>query len=117
MSANKKRVQEHIAATTRAEAAASLADDVEWIEWADGVRAEGVRTRGKEAFVRNYGEDVLRSDVIRVIEEGNVVVVEGVAHVTKPDGRKFDVRYCNLFEVEGDKIVRKTSYGALLKDG
>ncbi len=114
MSSNKHLVEAHAKAPP-AKAAEFLADDVEWIEWADGVPPGGARTRGKAAFVQNYGDDQLRNEVQRFIEEGNVVVVEGVAHVAKKDGRKFDVQYCNIFELENGKIKRKSSYGALLK--
>ncbi len=114
MSSNKHLIEAHAKAPP-AKAAEFLADDVEWIEWADGVPPGGARTRGKAAFVQNYGDDQLRNEVQRFIEEGNVVVVEGVAHVAKKDGKKFDVQYCNIFELENGKIKRKSSYGALLK--
>lgn len=42
-----------------------------------------------------------------------MVVVEGVAHVTKKDCKKFDVEYCNIFELENGKIKRKSSNAAL----
>ena len=99
-----------------AQAAEFLADDFEWIEWGDGVPPGGARTQGKTAFIQNYGDYELRNDINRVIEEGNVVVVEGVAHVTKKDGKKFNVQFCNIFELENGKIKRKSSYGALIKD-
>ena len=115
MSPNKRLVEVHMAAGP-AKAAELLTDDFEWIEWADGVPAGGARTRGKAAFVQSFGDDDPRDDIQRVIEEGNVVAVEGVAHVTKKDGKKFDVQFCNVFELENGKIKRKTSYGALIKD-
>ena len=115
MSSNTQLVEAHMAAAP-AKAAEFLADDFEWIEWADGVPPGGARTRGKAAFVQNYGDDDLRDDIHRVIEAGNVVVVEGVAHVTKKDGRKFNVQFCNIFELENGKITRKSSYGALIKE-
>lgn len=115
MISNKKMVLAHMAAKP-AKAAEFLTDDFEWIEWADGVPPGGVRTRGKAAFVQSFGDDDLQDDIQRVIEEGNVVALEGVAHVTKKDGKKFDVQYCNIFELENGKIKRKSSYAALLKD-
>jgi uncharacterized protein len=116
MSPNKKIIEAHLTAPSRSKAADYLADDVEWIEWGDGVPPTGVRTRGKDAFVQNYGDDEIRDEILRMTEENNVVVVEGVAHVQKKDGRNFAVRYINLFELEHGKIQRKTSFGALLKD-
>jgi uncharacterized protein len=116
MSPNKKIIEAHLAATDRSKAAEFLAEDVEWIEWADGVPASGVRTRGKAAFVQNYGDDELRTEITRMTEEDNVVIVEGIARVHKKDGRNFAVRFCNIFELENGKIQRKSSFGALLKD-
>jgi uncharacterized protein len=116
MSPNKKLIETHMAAQNPSEAAEYLADDVEWIEWGDGVPATGVRTRGKAAFIQNYGDDEIRDEILRMTEENNVVIVEGIAHVHKKDGRNFAVRYCNIFEVESGKIKRKSSFGALLKD-
>ena len=92
MSPNKKVIESHIAATDPSKAAEFLADDIEWIEWGDGVPATGVRTQGKAAFFQNFGGDEIRNEILRMTEENNVVVVEGVAHVTKKDGRKFAVR-------------------------
>ncbi|HKV90408.1 MAG TPA: nuclear transport factor 2 family protein [Thermoplasmata archaeon] len=115
MGANKQLVEAHLAATDSQTRGLHLAEDVEWVEWADGVPASGAVVRGKPAYLQNFGDDELRGEVTRVIEEGNVVVAEGVAHVTKKDGRTFDVRYCNIFELENGKIKRKSSFGALLK--
>ena len=115
MSANKKIVEAHMAATDKRDLAKLLADDVEWVEWADGVPREGVLHKGRSAFVENYGTDELTGEIVRMIEEGNVVVVEGIAHVKKKGGKKFDVRYIDLFELLNGKIQRKSSYGALLK--
>ncbi len=114
MNSNKALVDAHTRASP-AKAAEFLADDFEWIEWADGVPPGGARTRGRAAFIQSFGDDELHDEIHRVIEEGNVVVVEGTAHVTKKDGRKFDVQYCNIFELENGKIKRKSSYGALIK--
>ena len=116
MSPNKKVIEAHMTAPDRSKAAEFLADDVEWIEWGDGVPPTGVRTRGKAAFVQNYGDDELRAEIARMTEEGNVVVVEGTAHVHKKDGSKLSVRFCDIFELEHGKIKRKSSFGALLKD-
>ena len=116
MSPNKKVIEAHMAAKNPSKAAEYLADDVEWIEWGDGVPATGVRTLGKAAFIQNYGDDEIRNEILRMTEENNVVLVEGIAHVHKKDGRNFAVRYCNIFELENGKIKRKSSFGALLKD-
>jgi uncharacterized protein len=116
MSANKKVIEAHTTAKNPSQAAEFLADDIEWVEWGDGVPATGIRTRGKATFIQNFGDDELRNEIVRMTEENNVVVVEGIAHVHKKDGRNFAVRYCNIFELENGKIKRKSSFGALLKD-
>ena len=114
-SPNKKLVETHLATTDRSKRGALLADDVEWVEWVDGVPASGAVTRGKEAYLKNYGDDELRNEIHRLTEENNVVVAEGTAHVTKTDGNTLSVRYVDIFEVEGGKIKRKQSFGALVK--
>jgi ketosteroid isomerase-like protein len=116
MSSNKKVIESHMAAKDPTKAAEFLTDDFEWIEWGDGVPATGIRTMGKDAFIQNFGDDEVRGEILRLTEENDVVVVEGVAHVKKQDGRKFAVRYCNVFELASGKIRRKSSFGALLKD-
>jgi uncharacterized protein len=115
MSPNKKLVETYLATTDKSKLGPLLADDVEWVEWGDGVPASGAITRGKEAFIKNYGDDELRDEIHRLTEENNVVVAEGTAHVTKKDGRSLSVRYVDIFELENGKIQRKSSFGALIK--
>lgn len=116
MSPNKRVVEAYLATTDKSKLGPLLADDVEWVEWGDGVPASGVITRGKDAFIQNYGDDELRGEVTRLTGENNVVVAEGTTHVTKKDGRTFHVQYVDIFEIEDGKIKRKSSFGALLKD-
>lgn len=116
MSTNKTIVERYMASTDRTKVGPLLADDVEWIEWGNGVPPTGVRTRGKAAFIQNFGNDELRSEVSRMTEQGNVVVVEGTAHVHKKDGTHLSVRFCDIFELESGKVKRLNSFGALIKD-
>jgi uncharacterized protein len=116
MSPNKKLVETYLATTDKAKLGSLLTDDVEWVEWVDGVPATGAITRGKEAHIQNYGDDELRGEIHRLTEENNVVVAEGTAHVTKKDGKSLSVRFVDVFEVENGKIKRKSSFGALLKE-
>lgn len=116
MSANKKLVETYMATREKSKLGPLLADDVEWVEWGDGVPASGAITRGKEAVIKNYGDDDLWSEVTRLTEENNVVVVEGTAHVTKKDGHSLSVRFCDIFELQNGKIKRKSSFGALIKE-
>ena len=116
MGSNKKLIEAYLATKDKSKLGPLLTDDVEWVEWGDGVPASGAITRGKDAFIKNYGDNELRSELHRLTEENNVVVAEGTAHVTKKDGTSFSVRFVNIFEVENNKIKRKSSFGALIKD-
>ncbi|MCI4346518.1 MAG: nuclear transport factor 2 family protein [Thermoplasmata archaeon] len=116
MSPNKKLIETYLATTDKSKLGPLLADDVEWVEWADGVSPSGAVRRGKAEFISNYGDDELSGRVTRLTEEGNVVVAEGTAQVTKKGGQTFTVQYCDIFELEHGKIKRKSSFGALLKD-
>ena len=116
MSSNKRLVETYLQTIDRSKIAPYLADDVEWIEWGDGVPPTGVRTQGKAAFVQNFGTDELITEITRITEEGDVVVAEGDVRVHKKEGRDLSVHFCNIFEVEGGKIKRLTSFGALIKD-
>ena len=116
MSSNKKLIETYLTGTDKAKLDGLLADDVEWVEWGDGVPPSGVITRGKEAYIKNYGDDELRDEVHRLTEEGNVVVAEGTAHVTKKNGDALSVRFVDIFELENGKIKRKSSFGALIKN-
>lgn len=105
-----------MARTSHADLAAFLTNDVEWIEWADGVPASGARKHGQPAFIQNFGDDELRATPTRITEENNVVVVEGTIHVRKKDGTLFTVQSCNIFELVNGKIKRLSSFGALVKN-
>ena len=116
MSPNKKVIEAYMASTDRSKVSPLLSNDVEWIEWGDGVPATGVRTRGKAAFIQNYGNDELRTQITRMTEENNVVVAEGTTRVHKKEGQILTVQFCDIFELENSKIKRKSSFGALVKD-
>ncbi len=116
MTPNKKLIETYMARTKHAELAPLLADDVEWVEWGDGVPPSGVRTQGKAAFIQNFGDDELRAQITRMTEENNVVVAEGTTRVRRKDGRLLTVRFCDIFELEKGKVKRLSSFGALVKD-
>lgn len=116
MSPNKKIIEAYMACTDRSKVAPLLSDDVEWVEWADGVPASGVRTRGKAAFIQNFGDDELRTQITRMTEENNVVVAEGTVRVHKKEGKIVTVQFCDIFELQNGKVKRLSSFGALIKD-
>lgn len=88
-------------------------DDIE--RWEVGAPT---RTHGKAEFEKEVlpGPEVVRLGirVDKMIEEGSVVVAEGLAQVFKKDGSKIDVQYCDIFEFEGDKVRRITAYGSVV---
>jgi uncharacterized protein len=116
MSANKTLVETYLNTFDRSKIGPLLADDVEWIEWGNGVPETGARVKGKDAFIQNFGDDDLRGEILRLTEEGNVVVAEGLVRVHKKDGKVLRVRFVDIFELENGKIQRLNSFAALLKD-
>jgi hypothetical protein len=115
MSPNKHLVESYFA-STGTEYGRLLAEDVELVEWADGVPASGVRTQGKAAFLANRGNREYETRVTRLTEEDNVVVAEGTAHGPKKEGGFWTVHFCNIFELENGKVKRLTAMGASVKD-
>jgi ketosteroid isomerase-like protein len=116
VSPNKKVIETYLSTVDRSKIAPLLADDVEWVEWGEGVPATGVRTQGKAAFIANFGPDELRCQIKRLTEENNVVVAEGTVRVDKKDGKSFRVQFCDIFELENGKVKRLNSFAALIKD-
>lgn len=77
-----------------------------------------IRTHGKVAFEKEVlpGPEVdrLAIRIDKMIEEGNVVVAEGLAEIFKKDGSTVKVQYCDIFEFAGEKVRRITAYGAVV---
>ena len=90
-----------------------LTDDVE--RWEVGAPT---RTHGKTEFERDMapGPDVARltNKVDRMVEEGSVVVAEGRVEVSKKDGSVIHVRYCNVYEFDGERVKRITAYAVVV---
>jgi uncharacterized protein len=110
-----KRLVESYYASTGTEYASLLADDVELVDWDIGVPPSGAVTRGKAAYVENRGSRKFRSQIARMTEEGNVVVVEGDARGTKKDGTPWTVHFCDIYEIENGKVKRVSTFGVDLK--
>ena len=116
MTPNKKIIEAYYA-SKGTEYAGCLADDVELVEWADGVPPKGIQTHGKTAFVENRGTRDYGTEIARMTEENNVVVVEGTARGAKKDGGSWQVEFCDIFELENGKVNRLRAFGASVKDG
>ena len=93
-----------------------LADDVELVDWDIGVPASGAVTRGRAAYVRNRGNREFRSEIVRMTEEGNVVVVEGFARGSKKDGETWTVHFVDAYEIEDGKFKRVSTHGVDVKE-
>ncbi len=115
MSPNKSDIESYFA-SKGTEYGRLLADDVELVEWVDGVPATGVRTQGKVAFIKNRGQREYPVEITRMTEENNVVVVEGIARGPKKDGGFWRVQFCDLFELQNGMVKRLSSFGAEVKD-
>ena len=112
MTGNNKHVIEQYMAgfrvTDHALILSCLTDDVEW-------EIPGMfHSRGKAAFDREIENDAFvgHPDIVvtRMIEEGNVVVAEGSVRTQKREGGELRLRFCDVFDMEGGKIKRLTSY-------
>lgn len=93
-----------------------LADDVELIDWDIGVPTSGAVTRGKAAYVQNRGNREFRTEIVRMTEEGNVVIVEGFARGSKKEGGSWTVHFVDAYEIEDGKFKRVSTHGVDLKE-
>lgn len=48
--------------------------------------------------------------VVRLVEEGNIVVAEGTVKAKMKDGSKLDLVFCDVFHFTNGKISKLTSY-------
>lgn len=90
-----------------------LTEDVEW------VLPGAFHLHGKEAFDREIENEAFTGHpeitVTRMIEEGDVVVAEGTVRAHRKDGVLLTLAMCDVFDMEGDRIRRLTSYLAEVK--
>jgi uncharacterized protein len=114
-SANKKIVESYYS-SKGTEYARILADDVELVDWDPGVPATGAVTKGKSAYVQNRGNREFKSQIVRMTEEGNVVVVEGFARGHKEGRGPWTVRFCDIYELEDGKVKRVSTHGVEVKE-
>jgi uncharacterized protein len=85
-----------------------LTDDVEW-------NIPGAfHARGKGAFDREIENDGFTGSpvitVTRLTEEDDVVVAEGSVRTQRKDGTVLNLAFCDVFDMQGGKIRRLTSY-------
>lgn len=111
MSHNKRTVERYMDAFDRQDHAAVLALLTEDVEW---VLPGAYVTRGKAEFDRHIGDDAFvgRPEIvmIRMVEQGDVVVAEGRVSPTRKDGSVVRLVFCDVFELREGLIARLTSY-------
>jgi len=108
---NKKVVEAYMEAFhehDHARILACLTDDVTWD------MPGFFHHEGKEAFDKEIENDAFTGKpnitTTRMIEEGNIVVAEGAVTAQMKNGGILDAVFCDVFEFEGDKIQKLTSY-------
>lgn len=111
MTENKKTVDRYMDAfrrTDHAEILSCLTEDVEWLI------PGGFHARGKAAFDKEIENDAFTGHpaitVTRLIEEDDVVVAEGSVRTQRKDGAVLNLVFCDVFEMQGGKIRRLSSY-------
>jgi len=111
MSPNKQTVQTYMDAFNKLDHTAILAcltDDVEWFI------PGAFRVNGKPAFDKEITNDAFVGvpiiKVSRMTEENNLVICEGSVRCTRKDGGVMNLLFCDVFELQGAKIKRLTSY-------
>lgn len=111
LSPNKQTVQTYMDAfnkTDRAVILSCLTDDVEWFI------PGAFRVNGKPAFNKEITNDAFVGDpiikVTRMTEENNIVICEGSVRCTRKEGGVLNLLFCDVFEMQGTKIKRLTSY-------
>ncbi len=116
MSANKRTVQSYLdgfAKSDHAQVLACLTEDVEW-------EMPGVfHLTGRSAFDTEIeNEAFVGSPAIsttRMVEENDVVVVEGGVRATRREGGILNAVFCDVFVMTNGKINRLTTYLAEVK--
>lgn len=110
---NKATVERYLDAFGRGDGAqigACLTDDVVW----DVPRTHlgAAYAVGKEEFLREAAKAPPGTQVstTRMVEEGDVVVVEGAVRSATPDGAEVRLVFCDVFTLRGGRIARLTSY-------
>jgi len=69
---------------------------------------------GKEAFDKEIENDLFEGkpeiDIVRLVEENNLVIAEGTVKSKFKDGNLLDAVFCDVFHMENGKIKQLTTY-------
>ena len=111
MSQNKRTVESYLDGfreSDHAKVLACLTDDVEW------VIPGAFHLVGKAAFdgeIENPAfVDRPAIELVRLVEEGDVVVAEGTARARRAQGGELHAVFCDVFLMRGGLIRHLTSY-------
>ena len=101
--------------TDRDQILSCLTDDIEW-------QLPGMfHTHGKAEFATHIVDEGFSGKpaitITRLVEADGVVVAEGSVRTRKTDGSGMQLVFCDVFEMQGGKIRRLTSYLMELKGG
>jgi ketosteroid isomerase-like protein len=93
----------------------ALADDVRWITPGSSVWSRTFT--GKEAVLndllgvfRQQLVERVRLSVLRILADGEYVVVQAEGRATTKKGKPYNNAYCFLYRIAGDKIAEVTEY-------
>jgi ketosteroid isomerase-like protein len=111
MTKNKQTVQKYMEAfmaSDHEKILSCLTEDVTW-------EVPGMfRLSGKEAFDKEIENDNFIGSptiqIIRMIEENNIVIVEGAVQSKMKNGDLLDAVFCDVFHMQSEKIKHLTSY-------
>ncbi|MNX91103.1 RNA polymerase factor sigma-70 [compost metagenome] len=111
MSENKKIVEKYMDGFRESDhqkILSCLSEDVVW-EMPGIYRHVGKEEFDKEIENENFvGRPTIQ--IIRLVEENNVVIAEGSVQATMKNGNSLDAVFCDVFVMENEKIKRLTSY-------
>lgn len=111
MSDNKQTIQNYIEGfmtSDHEKILSCLTDDVKW-------EVPGVFSiHGKDAFDKEIENDNFEGSptiqIIRMVEENDIVVAEGAVQSKMKDGGMLDALFCDVFHMKNGKISQLTSY-------
>lgn len=116
MTENKSVVAEYLDGfrkSDHAQVLSCLTDDVEW------EMPGAFHLTGKEAFDGEIENEAFvgrpEISVMRMVEEDDVVIVEGTVRANRRDGGVLQAQFCDVFVMKDGKIRRLTTYLAELK--
>lgn len=111
MTENKKTVQKYIEgfiSSDHEKILSCLTDNISW-------EIPGMfNLTGKEAFDKEIENDNFEGSpsiqIIRMVEENNIVIAEGAVQCKMKNGGLLDALFCDVFHMQNGKINHLTSY-------